>query len=319
MGMIVHEIGDKVYYPYFGRKSDRETEVIDRELIVYRGSKKIFFRYLLSDLLKYLAEDMHRNVNNDLDNIVVVSGPEGSGKSHLAFQLCKLYDPNFDMEKNYIYDYDEFLDTITDENFDDRDQVFWLDESTNIASNRDSLATDNKRFIQLLEMMRSRHWSLVMCIPSLERLDRYLRDFRIRYNIVACEKSWDVRYEKKRGYFELRFKKGASAETFHTVGYGEFPPMTPEERAVYEKIKRRSQERKMQEIRNESERRKSEGDGGSKGVSARSNQNLCLYMHEELGYEYDRIAEITGMSRNSVRDACSYARTRKRKEGTYEG
>lgn len=314
MSLFMYDLDEEVYYPFLTKKSDKVMKVLDRELIIHRKTRKAYVRYLLSDLLTHLAASMHENTNAEYDNCILVTGPEGSGKSQLAYQLCKAYDPNFNMEEGYIYDYDEFLTAITSQDKDDRGRIFWLDEGTNIASNRDSMVTDNKRFIQLLEMMRSRGWSLVICIPSIERIDRYIREQRVRYHLETYEKRWDDRRkEVSRGYFELRFKWGGSYKpgAFRSIGYGIFEQMTPEEREVYDRIKAESQEAKMREIRESAAARKGEDNRG-KAVDA--NKRLCLYLHEDLGISYDEIAHVTGMNKNWARDQCCYGRKLKKAE-----
>lgn len=313
MSMFMYNLDEEVYYPFLTKKSDKVMKVLDRELVIHKKTRKVYIRYLLSDLLTHLASSMHENAQAEYDNCIVITGPEGSGKSQLAYQLCKAYDPNFDMREGYIYDYDEFLTAITNQDRDDRGRIFWLDEGTNIASNRDSMVTDNKRFIQLLEMMRSRGWSLVICIPTMERIDRYIREQRVRYHLETYEKKWDDRRkEVRRGYFELRFKWGGSYSpgTFRSIGYGMFPQMTPEERAIYDKIKEESQEAKMREIRENAAKR----DVSSKDRAVDANKKICLYLHEELGVSYEEIAKVTGMTKTWARDQCCYGRKLKRDE-----
>ena len=70
-----------------------DCHVLDAQLKMYR-SGKFFVQYLYEDLLQKLAEDMHRNVKADYDNVVMIEGGEGSGKSNLAWQVIEAYyDP----------------------------------------------------------------------------------------------------------------------------------------------------------------------------------------------------------------------------------
>ena len=73
-----------------------EFQVEDYKIYSHRNGK-IFIRYLLQDLLDEIAEDMRKNIRDDYDNVVIVDGGEGSGKSNLMYQLLTRYDPNFDM------------------------------------------------------------------------------------------------------------------------------------------------------------------------------------------------------------------------------
>ena len=63
-----------------------DCDVLDAQIKMYR-SGKFFIQYLYKDLLQKLAEDMHQNVKADYDNVVMIEGGEGSGKSNLAWNL----------------------------------------------------------------------------------------------------------------------------------------------------------------------------------------------------------------------------------------
>ena len=245
----VWSVGDTVYYPNFlDPSSGRTMTILDREILQYRRSGKIFIRYLCDGLLDRLAEDVRYNVEREYDNLIVIDGKEGSGKSNLAVALCRAIEPEWDMESGYIYNYNEFVQAITGEG-DDRERVFLLDEGSLVANKRESMSEDSKRFIELLETMRSRGWTLVMCIPSADRLDVYIRDHRMRYLLHAREMAWDVvNKTPSRGYFELCFKSGDKMETFKTFAYGKCDKMSPEDKKVYDKLKKESQRRLMDKI-----------------------------------------------------------------------
>lgn len=302
MARLVYDPGDEVGYPRLDNPQGRLCTVIDRNVIRY-ASGKSYVQYLLDGLLEHLVEDMHANIDNDFDNLVVVSGKEGSGKSNLAYHLCKLFDPEFDLEDGYIYEFEAFIEKLASADGKDRGKIFWMDEATNIASNRDWMRSDNKTFIQMLEMMRSRGWTLVMCIPAVERLDVYIREYRLRYHLIARELSWEDRPAKSRGFVEVRFPKGAG--TWFTIGYARFPQMTPEEKNLYESIKLKRQNEKIKEIQNKvvKEKRTKEGMAKDKEKIRR----LVLYAHEQ-GATYVEIAQIVGCSRDHVKDMLRQAR-----------
>lgn len=220
-----------------------DCKIIDSHLVTHINGR-VFVRYLYDDLIGELAKDMHENVKNHFDNVVVVEGAEGSGKSNLAYWIAKKYDPNFDISTGYVYDFDDLKEKLSQGN--DKYSIFWMDETSNMANNRDWQSNDNKNLVNLLEMMRSRGWTLIMCIPKKERLDCYIRENRIRY-LVSCYPANFDRYGKKdRGYFELE-KKNANGLMKH-AGYGSYEIIPEEDKKLYEKIKLQSQEKKIKEI-----------------------------------------------------------------------
>lgn len=206
-----------------------------------------FIQYLYDDLLGLMAEDMHRNVDQKYDNVVLAVGGEGSGKSNFIWNLCSRYDPDgFDIEQSYTYDMDGLRDRFADRDFGNG--IFWLDETTQVASNRDWQSRDNKDFVDVLETMRSKKFLFAGCAPKLERVDIYLRDFRMRYLVKCMPFTFPKPYGfKKRGYFEL-LKRDDTTLTMKHVGYGMYDPMPKEAADQYEPLKEAFQERKIAEI-----------------------------------------------------------------------
>ena len=236
MRIILDSVGDL-------RKTEiGELPIADIKVVRHR-SGKIYIRYLVEDLIKYLAEDMRRNIYNDYDNFIVIDGPEGSGKSNIAYQICKEYCPDFNIHENYLYSMDDLMTRIS--SGADLANTFWMDEITNIANKRQWATHDNKLFIELLEMCRSRKWSIVSCIPRFDRLDQYIREHRAKYWIHCEPMTFDRYGHKDRGYFQL--KKRDKFGVFHMVGYGTFDPMPAEIKADYESIKLNSQNTKIRE------------------------------------------------------------------------
>lgn len=258
---------------------------------------------------------MIENIANEYDNVVVIQGKEGSGKSQLAYQICKCLDPEFNMEDSYVYNYQEFVEAIQKSDEHDRGKIFWMDEGSLVASNREAMTESNKKFVQVLETMRSRGWTLIMTIPSIDRLDLYIREYRVRYLLTALEMSWDGDTAKKRGYFELAFKRGKDLSSFYTVAYGKYGKMTPEEQKIYNKLKGASQKRLMNKISGiEETPRKNRLTNAQDKLS-----NLMLILREQ-GKSVEEIAEIVEMSPHSVQSRLSDARrNRKKKEREKDG
>lgn len=222
------------------------ARVLDYQIVEHRKKtgNSIYVRYLYEDFLDLLAEDMRKNVQEGYDNIVCIEGPEGSGKSNAAYQLISRYEPHVDLQKVYVYDTDAFKDKL--ESGDDIGKTFWMDEGSNIANNRDWNTENNKNLVKIVETMRSRHWTLQFCIPTVERLDIYLRENRLRY-LITCEPMEFKEFGyKKRGYCEI--KKRDDYGQLKSIGYAMYDPMPPKISIEYEKIKSDSQKLMIQEM-----------------------------------------------------------------------
>ena len=309
MGMIFLQPGDTVYYPHplQLKKTKKTMQVID----VWGKrwpSGKWFIRYLYDGLLDCLVQEMHENVEKDLDNVICIWGQEGSGKSVLAYWLAKKYDANFDMEEGYVYSCDDLLKKVNESDGNDTGKIYWLDEATNISNNRDWMRQDNKAFITMLEMFRSRKWTLILCIPNYNRLDVYLRESRIRYALHAQILEWEGAPEKQRGYFELtRVSMDNGFRMEEKVGYGKFPDIPDEDREEYARIKKGTQDDKLREMYEKKNNKKDDRQG-------RILRNLILEKHER-GETLQEIADQTGYSYNVVANMCTKAKKERNQGG----
>lgn len=221
-----------------------EFEVADYQIFAHRNGK-IFIRYLLKDLLDEIAADMRKNVRDDYDNVVIVDGGEGSGKSNLMYQLLVRYDPSFDMERGYTYDADAFRAKIREGG--DLGRTFWMDEGSIIANNRDWNSTNNKSFVKVLETCRSRHYTLGICIPAFERLDVYIREHRVRY-LLHCEPmTFSEGGMKPRGYCEVRKRNDVTGQ-LELIGYAEYSKMPEDVAAKYKELKLSSQTKLFEDL-----------------------------------------------------------------------
>lgn len=281
MKIITDEIGD-VRHTLIG-----DMKIIDTK-IVRHSNGKIFIRYLYDNLLDKLAQDMKKNIEDHYDNIVIVQGAEGSGKSNLAYWGCKKFDKNFEIEKGYVYDFDTFKDILAHQNLKGR--TFWLDETSNMANNRDWNTSNNKDLVEFLEMMRSKSITFFGCIPHYERLDIYIRENRIRYLITCQPLQFDQRGLLKRGAFELQ-KKDEFGVMRH-VGYGLYDKIPEDDSKIYEDIKLESQQKKIDEIVN---RDKKDGSKYKKMYEERckKERGIMLTMSES-GIDHDHIMQLFG-------------------------
>jgi len=241
-----------------------------------------------------LIDDAKDNVDNAYDNLIVVCGAEGSGKSNWAVNFCKMYDPTFTLQERYIYDYLPFLEKLEDDFANARGgRAYLMDEATNLASNRDWQKEDNKNFIQLLEMFRSRGLTLVLCIPSFDRLDKYIREHRARFKIECL----DLPEGKKfggRGYYELTICR---TNTF--VGIGTFPKMSEEDKQIYEKLKEESQLKKLQEMKSAAS---GESNGGERlKLATERTKGMAMWFLEREGWGYDEVSERFDIPKSTLR------------------
>lgn len=299
----VLEPGDCVSYPNLNLvekdSEDAALTCIDRKVKIYRKTGKYYISYLFDGLTESLIKEMKQNIENKLDNLVVIHGGEGVGKSHLGYYIATQFDPNFDMSTNYIYNYSTFLKRITEDIDKPPGTVYWLDEASNIAGNRDWMHQDNKEFINILEMFRSKGWTLILCIPKISRLDVYIRETRARFILKAAIMSWDYNKNgKARGYYSLtRVDDTEDYRMERKIGYGKFPPIPEGIDIEYEQQKTSSQTEKLLEL-NELQEAKGKKGNTVKEVNKR-NRALILDAYES-GKSIQYIQKITGLEEKTI-------------------
>lgn len=219
-------------------------EVQDKHVCVH-SSGNIFIQYLYANLILALVKSMKNSVEKDMDNIVVVDGLEGVGKSSVTYWIAKLFNPEFDFEKQLTYGNEQLSAKLREG--DDKHSIFWLDEAYDIMGKRDWQAADHKKFISNLVKMRSRNWTLLMDIPRMTDADLYIRDHRARYWItVEFGMTFDESGYHERGVFQLQVRDRKTGRWQH-CGYGLFPDMPLDVKKIYKQYKEKSQEEDLQE------------------------------------------------------------------------
>lgn len=255
----------------------------------------MYIKYVYKDAVKHLCQYMHDNVENQNDNMVCVYGSEGSGKSNMAGYLIKTYEPNFNIDTNYVYRMSEFKEILKRK--EDINATFWMDELSNMANNRDWNTTDNKHFVEMLEMMRSRHWTCVMCIPSKDRIDKYIRENRISVEILCMPQRLRISGLMDRGVAEISVKNKYGS--IKSIGYGKYPKLEQwdgEFKKKYEEKKLQSQNRKIDEVINGDEKEQAKGTKGKQmyDEQCRVRNEAILRIFESGKLSAKEIKEVYG-------------------------
>ena len=282
-----------------------EAKVLDSQLKVW-PSGKFFVQYLYEDLLDLLVKDMHKNVAADYDNVLMCSGGEGSGKSNLIWNVINKYRPGFDIEKVYVYNMQGIRDRFASGDYGG--DVFWMDETSQIASNRKWQSEDNQDLVGILETCRSKHMTLCGAVPSISRVDIYLREYRMRYQLDCRPMSFPTIGYRPRGIFELKKRNNESGEMQH-IGYGLFDPMPEEAKKIYEPIKADFQERFRMKI---AEGKEKGGKYKEKWETVQKEKSgIMLKLHESGAIDDDQLMQLFGYdNKGTFNNALSRARKR---------
>lgn len=165
----------------------------------------------------YMDGKLHRSIENkikpkvhkkDFDWVWIVDGPEGSGKSVFAFQLAKVLDPSFNLSRVCMTP-NEFTKAILKAK---KGQCVIFDEAFTGFSSRASLTEINRLLVSLMMEMRSKNLVVIIVMPTIFLLDRYVALFRARglfhiYLKNGKRGRWCYFNNKKKKILYLKGKK----------------------------------------------------------------------------------------------------------------
>lgn len=124
--------------------------------------------------------ELRANMARDNDNVIVIDGYEGTGKSNLAILLNKSLVPSFDPSKEAIFTVQDWNRIF---NTGQTQRAYQIDEAGNLLFSRDYASTDSKFLVKLLMQARILKSTIVMCLPNIGWLEKYVREHRVRWRI----------------------------------------------------------------------------------------------------------------------------------------
>jgi len=252
----------------------------------------------------------------DKDCFFVLDGNEGSGKSTLGMQIGKYIDPSLDLSR-IVFSPEDFREAILKAK---KGQVIIYDEAFTGFSSRASLSPVNKVLVNLAMQMRQKNLMIIIILPTIYLLDRYIAMFRAMALIHV--------YESKgvRGYFKLYNRKtkkllllkGKKTMSYNVKGvhtrfkgrfYGKFALGDEEVEKLYRKKKEKALTDSEKTTMN------------SQQVKFREQRDLLLYLlrkHSKMKYremanyldDYD-----LAMSFSQIRKICAKFGDSDEKEG----
>lgn len=133
----------------------------------------------------YMDDKLHTQIETkvkpkikkkDYDWVWIVDGTEGAGKSMLAMQLGKVLDPTLSIDRICMTP-NEFTKAIVKAK---KGQCIIFDEAFTGLSSRASLTEINKLIVSLMMEMRQKNLFVIIVMPTIFLLDRYVALFRAK-------------------------------------------------------------------------------------------------------------------------------------------
>lgn len=206
-----------------------------------------------SDLTHVLGKKFRKNLKEDDQNIICISGQPGSGKSTLGIQLAKEIQPDWTLESGYVYDEEDLNRKMAEHS---RNQVFLFDEASLAINSRDSMSKASRNIIAILDTCRSRHNSIIFCLPSFEDLNKSIRERLCQCRIYCTARDETlVRGYSGRGFYQVYFPRHSQfGDTYwQLTATGIFSKLSDEESEQYKKVKQANQEEFLARIQKKQE------------------------------------------------------------------
>lgn len=222
----------------------------------------------------------------DKDCVIVIDGNEGAGKSTLGLQWCKYIDPTFNL-KRVVFTPEEFREAIYKAK---KNQAIMFDEAFTGFSSRAALSGVNKTLISLMMQIRQKNLFIVIVLPTIFLLDKYISIFRTR----VLAHVYEVR--GRRGFFKIYSSKKKRRLILHkdarVYSYGVYTRKRGRFYGAFalgDKVERKKYEKKKEEALEKSHLTPMTG----RVVKYRNQRNVMVYvLRRELKMSYKKIESI---------------------------
>jgi len=129
------------------------------------------FASLLVDVMK-----------SDRDAVVIYDGDTGDGKTTASVlssvEVCRLVNLPFNPVRTLVYDKEEFNRLLDDA---PRFTPIDVDEAVGLFYARDYQDSEQIALLKKLDRIRYRNLAIFLVIPSINHIDKHIRDSRVRY------------------------------------------------------------------------------------------------------------------------------------------
>jgi hypothetical protein len=127
-------------------------------------------------------------VNYELDCHICFAGQNGVGKSWSMLSFAKYLNPDFNIEKDFIYSFNTVADLI-DKLMNYKNKVICVDEANMFFNYRSSQTKDNIALINAIEICRSRRNIVLTAVRDVRKLDLNYRNGKVSTLILLADRS----------------------------------------------------------------------------------------------------------------------------------
>ncbi len=181
--------------------------------IVDPNTKEVFEYYMddreIAALNNKVIPELRKQDN---DYVMIIDGPEGSGKSTKAFQVARFVDPEFCLE-NVCINVDEFRRRIV---VAKNGSAIVFDEAYRGFGASGALTEVNRVLKGMMMEMRQKNLLVIIVLPTFYMLDRYVALFRAKTLIHITKRGYCHIYNKRK---ILRLYQHPTAKRYFYYGH----------------------------------------------------------------------------------------------------
>ncbi len=224
----------KVYNRFFKKSMD--------VVAFYDSGDKAIYK----DALKELARVLKARLKAKRQNVVLVTGPTGSGKSTVAIQLARFMDPKWRIDENYVYSSKDLKRKLKDPS---SSPITLFDEASVSLNSSNSQRKDDKMMVVLFDTMRSLGWTSILCIPDEMSLNKRVREYHVDFMLKCPARSPLIGYDP-RGIVNIykREYRDFGKPYYQLWGASLYDKLQPGIDSQYQAIKREHQRQLIAEF-----------------------------------------------------------------------
>ena len=135
-----------------------------------------------------IIDDIRHRSRTVKQNMLLIQGEPGEGKSWFALRLGQILDKNFDVELQVVFERSHLLFLIGPNSPLKIGSVIIIDESQYIAGARRWYENVQKDVMENIESVRSRGFVIIIVALHIELLDKIIRNYVLSHRIIMSSR-----------------------------------------------------------------------------------------------------------------------------------
>lgn len=162
---------------------------------------------IYSDAFDEIVNIICKRYKEQLQTVITIIGQTGSAKSTLGIKLCmevaRKLKLDFDIEDIYIYSAKDVWDKLSNDKFN---PICLYDEGAVSLNSKRSMSRDNVDIENAFTTLRDRGLISILCLPSIDFLDKAIRDVHVEYRINVYDQRNPLIRNGGKGFFDFNNK-----------------------------------------------------------------------------------------------------------------